>query len=72
MIDSPVILDGAVGPDLVAVKVAGGRAVAYTCRSPYKETENEDTVALLPYGPGAAILVVADGAVVCRRVSVRQ
>ena len=62
MIDSPVILDGAVGPDLVAVKVAGGRAVAYTCRSPYKETENEDTVALLPYGPGAAILVVADGA----------
>jgi len=62
MTDSMVILDGAVGPDVVEVYVAGGRAVAYTCRSPYKETENEDTVALLPYGPGAAILVVADGA----------
>jgi serine/threonine protein phosphatase PrpC len=62
VIDSPVILDGAVGPDLVEVDVAGGRAVAYTCRSPYKNTENEDTVAILPYGPGAVVLVVADGA----------
>jgi serine/threonine protein phosphatase PrpC len=57
-----VILDGAVGPDLVEVDVAGGQAIAYTCRSPYKDTENEDTVAILPYGPGAAVLVVADGA----------
>ena len=62
MLDSPLILDGAVGPDLVEVDVAGGQAVAYSCRSPYKETENEDTVAILPYGPAAAILVVADGA----------
>jgi serine/threonine protein phosphatase PrpC len=62
VIDSPVVLDCAVGPDVVEVDVAGGQAIAYTCRSPYKETENEDTVAILPYGPGAAILVVADGA----------
>jgi len=62
VIDSMVILDGAIGPDLLEVDVAGGQAIAYTCRSPYKETENEDTVAILPYGPGAAILVVADGA----------
>jgi len=62
VIDSPVILDGAVGPDLVEVDVAGGQAVAYTCRSPRKDTENQDTVAILPYGPGAAVLVVADGA----------
>jgi serine/threonine protein phosphatase PrpC len=60
--DAPVILDGAVGPDIVEVEVAGGQAIAYTCRDPYKETENEDTVAILPYGPGAAVLVVADGA----------
>jgi len=62
VIDSPVMLDGAVGPDLVEVDVAGGQAIAYTCRSPYKDRENEDTVAILPYGPGAAVLVVADGA----------
>jgi len=60
--DTPVILDGAVGPDIVEVHVAGGLAIAYTCRDPYKDTENEDTVAILPYGPGAAVLVVADGA----------
>ena len=62
MLDSPLMLDGAIGPDFVDVDVAGGQAVAYSCRSPYKETENEDTVAILPYGPAAAILVVADGA----------
>ncbi len=60
--DAPVVLDGAVGPDIVEVEVAGGQAIAYTCRDPYKETENEDTVAILPYGLGAAVLVVADGA----------
>ncbi len=62
MHDSPIILEGAVGPDRVEVGVAGGQAIAYTCRSPYKDSENEDTVAILPYGPGAAVLVVADGA----------
>ena len=60
--DAPVMLDGAVGPDIVEVNVAGGQAIAYSCRDPYKDTENEDTVAILPYGPGAAVLVVADGA----------
>jgi len=60
--DAPIILDGAVEPDSVAVSVAGGEAIAYTCRDPYKESENEDTLAILPYGPGAAVLVVADGA----------
>ena len=57
-----LILDGAVDPDQVEVELAGGLAVACTARDPYKETENEDTVALIPYGPGAAVLVVADGA----------
>jgi serine/threonine protein phosphatase PrpC len=60
--DTPIILDGAAGPDIVEVNVAGGQAVAYSCRDPYKDTENEDTVAILPYGPGAAVLLVADGA----------
>lgn len=57
-----LVLDGAVAPDQVEIQVAGGVAVAYTRRDPYKETENEDTVAVIPYGPGAAVLVVADGA----------
>ena len=56
------VLDGATGPDLVDAEVAGGHIVAFTCRSPDKETDNEDTVAILPYGPAAAVLVVADGA----------
>ena len=57
-----LILDGAVEPDRIEVDVAGGSAVACTCRDPVKTTENEDTTALIPYGPGAAVLVVADGA----------
>ena len=57
-----ILLDGASEPDCVATEVAGGHAIAYTCRDPYKETDNEDTVALLPYGPAAAVFVVADGA----------
>lgn len=57
-----LLLDGATAPDIVESDVAGGQAVAYTCRDPYKESGNEDTVAILPYGPGAAVLVVADGA----------
>jgi len=57
-----LILDGDLEPQLTELHVAGGSAVAYTCRSPDKETGNEDTVAVIPYGPGAAILVVADGA----------
>jgi serine/threonine protein phosphatase PrpC len=65
VIDTPtdmILLDGASEPDCVATDVAGGHVIAYTCRDPHKETDNEDTVAVLPYGPGAAVFVVADGA----------
>lgn len=57
-----LLLDGAAGPETRRCDVGGGQAVAYTCRAPYKDTDNEDTVAVIPYGPGAAVLVVADGA----------
>lgn len=57
-----LILDGAVEPDLRTLPVAGGNVVAFTCRDPEKDTSNEDTVAVLPYGPAAAVFVVADGA----------
>ena len=57
-----MLLDGATGPDNLQADVAGGSVVGYTCRDPFKDSENEDTVAILPYGPGAVVLVVADGA----------
>ena len=57
-----ITLDGAETPDRREARAGGGEFVAYTCRSPDKATENEDTVAVIPYGPQAAVLVVADGA----------
>jgi serine/threonine protein phosphatase PrpC len=60
--DDMLLLDGASSPDNAECDVGGGYAVAYTCRAPGKSTENEDTVAIIAYGPGAAVLVVADGA----------
>jgi serine/threonine protein phosphatase PrpC len=36
--------------------------VALSRKDPGKQSENEDTAAVIPYGPGAAVLVVADGA----------
>jgi serine/threonine protein phosphatase PrpC len=57
-----LILDGAVEPDQVDVSVGGGLVVAMTSRDPEKDTENEDTVAVIPFGPEAVVLIVADGA----------
>lgn len=57
-----VLLDGAFEADRRSLSAGGGSMVAYTHRSPDKETENEDTVAVIPYGPGDVVLVVADGA----------
>jgi serine/threonine protein phosphatase PrpC len=57
-----VLLDGATEPHKLDMSVGGGRMVAYTCRAPEKESENEDSVAAIPYGPDAVVLVVADGA----------
>jgi serine/threonine protein phosphatase PrpC len=57
-----LVLNGAFEPDQAEVDVAGGSAVALSRKDPGKQSENEDTAALIPYGPGAAVLVVADGA----------
>jgi len=61
-IDELLVLDGAFEPDLQHATVGGGSIVAYTARAPDKDTENEDTVAVIPWGPEAAVLVIADGA----------
>ncbi|MBT8085942.1 MAG: protein phosphatase 2C domain-containing protein [Woeseia sp.] len=56
------LLDGATEGDQRSLSVAGGQLVAYSCRAPDKDTDNEDAVAVIPYGDDAAVLVVADGA----------
>jgi serine/threonine protein phosphatase PrpC len=61
-VEDILLLDAAYEPQQLQTDVAGGVAIAYSCRDPGKETENEDSVAVIPYGPGAAVLVVADGA----------
>ena len=65
MINMPadiILLDGASAPERQRLDAGGGSLIAYTSRAPDKETENEDTVAIIPWGPQAAVLVVADGA----------
>ena len=57
-----ILLDGATKPELLTAEVAGGSLVAYTAPAPDKTTDNEDSVAAITYGPGAVVLVVADGA----------
>ena len=39
----------------------GGKVVAFTARSPIKETVNEDVLALIPLGEHAGVFVIADG-----------
>lgn len=62
MSDNIILLDGASEPDQLELSVGGGSIVAFTCRAPDKESDNEDSVAAIPYGPDAVVLVVADGA----------
>jgi serine/threonine protein phosphatase PrpC len=42
-------------------ELAGGRAAAFTQRSPGKSSPNEDVAALIPLGPRHGVLIVADG-----------
>ena len=57
-----ILLDGADAPDTIDTTVGGGSLVAFSCPAPEKETPNEDAIAAIPYGPDAAVLVIADGA----------
>jgi hypothetical protein len=56
------LLDGAFEADRHSLDAGGGTLIAYTNRSPEKETENEDTVAVIPWDADSVVLVVADGA----------
>lgn len=57
-----VLLEGGAAEERERFRIGGGLAVAYSRRAPDKESDNEDTVAAIPYGPDACVLVVADGA----------
>lgn len=57
-----LLLDGAESPHLETASLGGGQLFAYTTRAPDKGTENEDTVAAIPWGPDACVLIIADGA----------
>ena len=48
--------------EIYETQIGGGTMVAFTDRAPDKSTDNEDSVAAIPYGPDAAVLIVADGA----------
>ena len=67
-----LVLDGAAEPDRVEAGVAGGHALAYTCRDPDKASENEDTVAIVPYGPAPPYWRSPTGPAGCRRESGRR
>lgn len=57
-----ILLDGSLQPERLEARVGGGEVVAHTGPAPDKDTENQDALAVIPYGPDAAVLVVADGA----------
>jgi serine/threonine protein phosphatase PrpC len=57
-----IFLDGAQQAESQTATVGGGSLVAYTVPAPDKVTGNEDSVAAIPYGPAAVVLIVADGA----------
>lgn len=57
-----LLLEGGTTPLMRVALMGGGQLLAYTARAPDKETDNEDTVASIPWGPDACVLVVADGA----------
>ena len=59
---SETLGNGRRAPLLFSRDIAGGQLVAYTAPAPFREGDNEDSIAAIPYGPSAAVLVIADGA----------
>jgi len=49
-------------PDETSTSIGGGSLIAFSCPAPDKSAPNEDSVAAIPYGPDAVVLVIADGA----------
>jgi serine/threonine protein phosphatase PrpC len=60
--DSPRLFLGADMPEVDRAPLVGGEVVVFSAGSPGREGPNEDAAAVLPFGPDAAVLAVADGA----------
>ncbi len=60
--DRMIFLDSSDAAEKLEISIGGGVLVAYSCPAPDKETPNEDSVAAIPYGHDAAVLIIADGA----------
>ena len=57
-----VLLDPESGPEIVEATLGGGGVVAFSQKSPDKDTDNEDTLAAFQFASDAVVLIVADGA----------
>jgi PPM family protein phosphatase len=60
-LNKPKLYLGADCSDIDSFLVGGGSACAYTHRAPGKDSENEDSLGLIPRNDRTAVLVVADG-----------
>jgi len=59
---SGVVVDGRREPCGFSQSVAGGELVAFTAPAPDRNGDNEDSIAVIEFGPDAVVLAVADGA----------
>jgi len=59
--NQPVILPRHDSVECIEKKLAHGRCVIYSAKSPVKQSENEDSAAIIPISDTQAVLVVADG-----------
>lgn len=60
-LDKPKLYLGADCSAIESFHLAGGTACAWSRRAPGKETDNEDSLGLIPRSDNTAVLVVADG-----------
>lgn len=60
-LDKPKLYLGTDCSGIETLYIGGGTAAAYTHRAPGKDSENEDSLGLIPRSDGTAVLVVADG-----------
>jgi serine/threonine protein phosphatase PrpC len=60
--DAPQFCLDADMSEVEILPLAAGEVAFFSARCPGKSSSNQDAVALLPFGPDAAVLVVADGA----------
>ena len=61
-LDAPRLFLGADMSEVDCAPLGDGEVAVFSAGSPGREGPNEDAAAVLPFGPGVAVLAVADGA----------